>query len=481
MSHNEWTDWYDQSLPAEQSAFTTGTGTAAAPVPGTGARTTPGPETGEAFQVPEAQATKRGLGHHAGMKATMLVLSVLVLVVASVYVFSDHFGFLRSAASRRVESVPGSGSDSGWSWSFGPIEPNERDAEDYGDDFRAFFEDFYETQESNPQGSNLERSATAPEISVQLHSTEGKQELSLQELYHKSIDSIVGIEAFYDGDSGYGWGTGIVMTADGYIVTNEHIIDLADTAKVVLSDGTEYDALLVGEDTLTDIAVLKIEASGLQPAEFGESAALAVGDPVVALGNPLGDELRGTMTNGIISAIDRDIQVNGRSMTLLQTNAALNEGNSGGPLFNQYGQVVGITNLKMVNYYSGVTIEGIGFAIPSSTVKLIADQLMAQGEVLGRPGLGITVGIITDEAKEEFHLPDGLYIYAVSEGSDAFEKGVKEGDILTHVNGQAVAETEDVLTIRDASQVGDTLVLTLYRDGETFDVSIVLREMNRLY
>lgn len=164
-------------------------------------------------------------------------------------------------------------------------------------------------------------------------------------------------------------------------------------------------------------------------------------------------------------------------LTLLQTNAAINEGNSGGPLFNMYGQVIGITNMKMVNT-SDVTIEGIGFAIPSTTVKEIADQLIAKGKILGRPGIGITVGAVPEAAAEHYGLVSGLYITAVVEGCDAEKQGIKPGDILTHINGQPVATTDDVLVIRDQHRPGDKLTFTIFRDGKSFDVEVELYDQN---
>ena len=248
---------------------------------------------------------------------------------------------------------------------------------------------------------------------------------------------------------------------------------------VILSDGSEYEAKLVGEDPQSDIAILKIEAAGLTPAEFGKSDELSVGDEVVAIGNPLGMEFSGTLTNGIISAIDRDMDYNGATMTLLQTNAAINEGNSGGPLINMYGQVIGITNMKMVNS-SDVTIEGIGFAIPSNTVKEMADQLMAKGKVTGRPGIGITCGMVPEAAAQHYGLVCGLYIISVVPESDAAAKGVQAGDILTHINGQAVYTTDDVLAIRDGYGVGDVLTFTIFRNGESFNVDVELYDQNDL-
>lgn len=240
------------------------------------------------------------------------------------------------------------------------------------------------------------------------------------------------------------------------------------------SDGTEYTGKLVGADAVSDIAVLKIEAQGLTPAEFGDSSSLQVGDDVVSIGNPLGEQLRWTMTNGIISAINRDMVYNGHSMTLLQTNAAINEGNSGGPLINMYGQVIGITNMKALS----TGVEGIGFAIPTASIRPIVNALLADGRVSGRVSIGITVGAVSSAASEYYDLPDGLYISAVAEGSDAEKQGIQSGDMLLAVNGQAVTTTYDVSAAKDGLKVGDTVTLTIYRDGKTFDVDVKLVDTN---
>ena len=415
--------------------------------------------------VPAATVQAAPKKSRRGLTITLLSLLAVVVITAGV------LGAATARMSGRVRVQSGTG----------PIAPSITPGSGYEDDFREFFAEYYTPQEETYSGSHLERKAGDPGAGVQIISAEGREELTLQELYRQSVDSIVGIEAYREGSSGYAWGTGVVMSEDGYIVTNEHVIDEAKRANVVLADGREFDAVLIGEDTQTDLAVLKIDAEGLIAAEFGDSAALSVGDHVVAIGNPLGDTLTGTMTDGIVSAINRDIQMSGHRMTLIQTNAALNEGNSGGPLFNMFGQVVGITNMKMVNRYSDVTVEGIGFAIPSATVKSVTDQLIAKGQVNGRPGLGITVGTIPDNAAEHYELPSGLYISAVSEDSDAKDKDVRVGDILTHVNGQPVTKTSEVLAIRDTCAVGDTMTLTIWREGESFDVEIVLRDLNHLY
>ena len=429
---------------------------------------------------------------HTGVRVAAITAVVLLLLVASVYAFSDSFGLHWS-----FREYSGDGTDHGFSFEIpggkndaeetpslprSPFLPDAPDTEDdYDRDYRDYFSRYYSAYEiPKTESSAIARAETGDSFRMTLQSAAGLPELTLQELYSACADTIVGIRATTKGRSGYFWGTGIIMSEDGLILTNQHIIAGTDAAVVILPDGREADALLVGEDAQMDIAVLKVEAAGLHAAQFGNSAALSVGDSVVAIGNPLTDSLSGTMTNGIISAIDRNVSSNGHTMTLLQTNAALNEGNSGGPLFNMYGQVVGITNMKMVNTYSDVTVEGIGFAIPSATAKAVTDQLIAGGSYV-RPGLGITVGAIDRADAAHYDLPDGLYISAVSPQSDAAAKGVQVGDILTHVNGVPVRKTDEVLAIRDTLQVGDSMTLTIYRDGETMEIEIELFDLGKLY
>ena len=204
---------------------------------------------------------------------------------------------------------------------------------------------------------------------------------------------------------------------------------------------------------------------------------------MAAIGNPLGEEFRLTLTDGIISAIERGMNYKGHSMNLLQTNTAINEGNSGGPLFNMYGQVIGITNMKMMSAYS--SIEGIGFAIPSSNVVKLVNIIVREGSVTGRPSIGITVGAIPDEARERYgdKLPPsgGLYISAISEGSDAAEKGLRPGDIIMKVDGVEVSTTAEISKMKEALSVGDTMTFTIWRDGEIFDVDVALVDTNDVY
>lgn len=447
---------------------------------------------------------------HTGMKVTMIIICVLVLIAGSAIAFSDGIGFGGidfdysislpgfSASSGDDEETPGGNEvpalpeapadedDEGRipDSFFGNIIPNiipDSGADDgMPDDFRDFFDGYY-TMEESIAPSNIPIGGVGGDVSIVLDSSDRLEELTLQQLYNRCSPSVVGVMAQMGTSGSYGWGTGVIIDSSGYIVTNAHVIAEATACTVVLWNGRECAALLVGSDPLSDLAVLKIEAKGLVPAEFGNSDDLSVGDEVVAIGNPLGAEFSGTLTNGIISAINRNVDYSGTNLTLIQTNAALNEGNSGGPLINMYGQVIGITNMKMVNNYGGATIEGIGFAIPSTTVKAVCDQLIAKGKVEGRPGIGITCGSVPQQAMDEYGLPEGLYITEVSEGSDAKAKGILPGDVLTHINGQKVLTTDDVLSIRDEHKIGDVLIFTIYRDGETFDVGVEIYDLGLLY
>ena len=345
-------------------------------------------------------------------------------------------------------------------------------------DWSDYLENFYQSSQSDTLETSIERTVLEQPFTLPL-AQPGEQELSLQELYAACADSIVGITAYPEDQDGYYWGTGVIADEAGLIVTNAHVIEGCASAEVTLYNNESYEALLVGADAVSDLALLKIDCSGLPAASFGDISSLSVGDPVAAIGNPLSEEFRSTLTNGIISAIDRGMNYNGHTMSLLQTNAAINEGNSGGALFNMYGQVVGITNMKMMSYFS--SIEGIGFAIPSSTVKAVVDQLAENGEVRGRPSIGITVGAIPQEAVENYELPEGLYISAVAENSDAAAQGIREGDILLAIEGQSVSTTEEVAAIRDTKGVGDSLRFTIWRQGETFEVDVRLMDTNDIY
>ncbi|MCR5089837.1 MAG: S1C family serine protease [Oscillospiraceae bacterium] len=345
------------------------------------------------------------------------------------------------------------------------------------DSFQEFFEQYYEAVESDTAEVNIGKSDCSSDY-VMIQSAAGEDELNLQEIYEKCAPSVVAIAAYEGKTVGYNWGSGIVLTGNGIILTNTHVLEDSDRAIVTLYDDSEYEAELIGADSISDIALLKIDADGLVPAEIGESASLRVGDAVAAIGNPLGESFRNTLTDGIISAIERGMSYHGRSMTLLQTNTAINEGNSGGALFNVYGQVVGITNMKMMSSYS--SIEGIGFAIPSDTICSVVNALIQYGEVSGRPALGITVGVIPANASEEYDLPDGLYISEVEEGSDARTQGIRVGDIILSVDGTAVTTTAEISDMKNELQVGDSMTLRIWRNGEILEFDVKLVDMKDL-
>jgi len=298
--------------------------------------------------------------------------------------------------------------------------------------------------------------------------------LSLQQIYADNIHSVVSISCTLPGGSSTG--TGVILTKDGYIVTNAHVVDNARTISIELTDGRDFSASLVGSDAVSDLAVLHIEAEDLIAASFGDSSALNVGDSVAAIGDPLGKHLRGTFTNGIVSAINRDVTIGGRTMTLIQTNAALNSGNSGGPLLNCFGQVIGINTLKIGNFVDTAGVEGIGFAIPSATVKVVVDQLIRQGYVSGRPTLGIRGESVSLFYQRYYMMPAGLFITELDPASDAAAKGIQTDDILMSINGTYISSMEDLNYVLYGCTVGQTVEAVIYRAGRQYLVTLTLSE-----
>ena len=317
---------------------------------------------------------------------------------------------------------------------------------------------------------------SAPESSDTTFSDE-EDALCLQDIYSSVIDSVVSISSMTS--SGTSSGTGIIMSSDGYVITNHHVITGALVISVLTNDNQEFEAALVGSDEMSDLAVLKIDARGLQAAEFGDSSKLRVGDSVVAIGDPLGVQLRGTMTNGIISAINRDLTVGDRTMTLIQTNAALNNGNSGGPLINCYGQVIGINTTKIGTFTDSAGVEGLGFAIPSAVVKDIVSQILNQGYVSGRPFLGITGERLSVFYQRYYRLPAGLYVTAVAEGSSAADVGIVPGDILLSIDGTNIHTQNELDTALYHYAAGDQMDIVIYRSGYTLQATLTLAELGK--
>ena len=295
-------------------------------------------------------------------------------------------------------------------------------------------------------------------------------ELTAVELYRKVNPSVVTVVA--EEKAGASVGTGVIMTPDGYIVTNAHVISGGKSCWIALDTGVTYEAMLVGYDEDEDLAVLKaVDAADLPAAEFGDSDQLVVGEKAYAIGNPLGIELRGTLTDGIISAVNREIEVGDGYMTTIQTTAALNNGNSGGPLINSSGQIVGINTLKMSGsgWEGEATVEGLGFALPISSVCFVVNDLIATGRFQGVPTIGVTVITIQDGQGGT-----QVQVYSVEEDYGAADAGVQEGDIILLADGQPITQTTDLLAVRRSHVIGDTIVLTLLRGEETIQVPVVL-------
>lgn len=315
---------------------------------------------------------------------------------------------------------------------------------------------------------------------VQLSST-SEDMASYSDVYQKVSPSIVAIVVDSVQQGTESSGSGVIMSEDGYIITNNHVVEGGDMYKVVLSDEKSYTAKLIGTDEQTDLAVLKIDATGLTAAEFGDSDNLKVGDRAFAIGSPGGLEYQNSFTGGFISAINRNVTINDRVMTLIQTDTAINPGNSGGALINSAGQVIGITNSKLSSSSSdSASIEGMGFAIPMTTVKEVVDELIANGHVTGRPAIGISGYDIDSTRASYFNLPQGVYVSSVDPSSDAYQQGIQAGDIITGVNGKDITSMTDINEVKNELKVGDTMKLTIYRDGSTKEVTVKLIDQSTL-
>lgn len=265
-----------------------------------------------------------------------------------------------------------------------------------------------------------------------------------------------------------GAGSGVVLSEDGYIVTNHHVINGADKIVVITNDGKSHPAKLIGHDAATDLAIVKIEEKNLVPAVLGKSNALEVGDTAIAIGNPLGT-LGGTVTNGIISALDREITIDNQQMHLLQTNAAINPGNSGGGLFNDHGELIGIVNAKS----GGENIEGLGFAIPIDRAKPIIENLISNGYVKGRPSLGVMLSMANNPYDQNNSV---LFVVDVVEGSAADKAGMKKGDQILNIDGKSVSDLSDLKTVLNEHKAKDTVTIKVLRENETKEIKVVLDE-----
>lgn len=285
---------------------------------------------------------------------------------------------------------------------------------------------------------------------------------------------VMSTNSFYGQYISQGAGSGVIISSDGYIVTNNHVIDGATSITVTLRDKTTYEAKLVGTDSIVDVALLKIDATGLKAATFGDSDDLKVGDKAVAIGNPLG-QLGGTVTDGIISALDRDVVIDGETMNLLQTDTAINPGNSGGGLFDGQGALVGVVVAKS----SGEEIEGLGFAIPINDVIDILDDLKEYGYVRGRVSVGVELIDLTNEMYAMYYYGNdeaGCYVYSVEFDSAAYKAGIQQGDRIVSIDGKKVSSSSDVEAALEGKKVGDVVKLELERGTKTATIELTLGE-----
>ena len=329
-----------------------------------------------------------------------------------------------------------------------------------------------------------QETATATTVSQPVyHTNEGSKELTPEEVYAQYVDSTVGITISGTTQNFFGQptqfaasGSGFIITSDGYIVTNHHVIEGADSVTVTLHDGTQYSASIVGSDASNDVALLKVDATDLQPVSIGDSDEVVVGEQVIVVGNPLG-ELTFSMTAGYISATNRSINTDGTPINMLQTDAAINSGNSGGPVFDMNGNVIGIASAKYSgSTSSGTSIEGIGFAIPINDAMAIVNDLMQYGYVTGQAYLGVSVQDLDAYTARYYSLPLGVYVVDVTSGSCADLAGVRQADIITGLGDYTVESYTDLAAALKEYSAGDEVELQVYRSGRTLSLSVTLDE-----
>ena len=326
---------------------------------------------------------------------------------------------------------------------------------------------------STRQTVTLQQSDRAP-VTVSVKQVDGQTKMEPAEVYASTVNSVVSINTTATaGTNIFGQtvetasaGSGFIISSDGYIVTNYHVVKGATSVKVTLYSGDTYDATVIGGDSDYDVAVIKINAGGLPAVTLGNSADVNVGDTVLAIGNPLG-ELTFSMSQGIVSCCDRAINVDGTPFNMIQVDASINPGNSGGPLVNLYGEVVGIVSAKYSSY-SNTTVEGLGFAIPISDVRAIITDIIENGQVTGKAYLAIKAGTMTEQmaAQYDIDITEGVFVYSTESGGAGEKAGLQLGDVITKLNETAITSMTDLTMAKKSYKAGDTVTLTVYRSGE---------------
>ena len=331
---------------------------------------------------------------------------------------------------------------------------------------------------SGTEKATIQQSDRQP-VSVQVKTVDGQTKMEPTEVYASVVNSAVSINCSATSTNIFGQttqtassGSGFIITEDGYVVTNYHVISGASSVQVTLYNGDTYDAAVIGGDSDYDVAVLKIEASGLQPVTLGESADVNVGDTVLAIGNPLG-ELTFSMSQGIVSSCDRAINVDGTPFNMIQVDCSINPGNSGGPLVNLYGEVVGIVSAKYSSY-SSTTVEGLGFAIPISDVRSIITDIMENGAVTDKAYMAITAGTMTEQMAAQYNIDvtQGVFVYSVVSGGAGDKAGLRLGDVITKMGDKTLTSRQDLSAAMKGYRAGDTVTLTVYRGGQYIEVEL---------
>lgn len=314
---------------------------------------------------------------------------------------------------------------------------------------------------------------------VQTVKVDGKTQMSMSEVYASNVNSVVSINVSSTSTNYFGQtvetaasGTGFFITQDGYILTNHHVISGASTVKVTLYNGETYDATVIGSDEDYDIAVIKIDVTGATPVVLGDSSKVAIGESVAAVGNPLG-ELTFSMSEGIVSCVNRAVNVDGTPFNMIQVDCSINPGNSGGPLFNSYGEVIGIVSAKYSSY-SNTTVEGIGFAIPINDVLAMVEDIMTDGYVTDKPYMGFVPQNMTAQMAMQYRydVTEGVFVCSVEEGSAADKAGLQMGDVITKIDDTTISDMTDLNAAKKSYRAGDTVTLTVYRGGKTMEVPL---------
>ena len=331
---------------------------------------------------------------------------------------------------------------------------------------------------SGTEKATIQQSDRQP-VSVQVKTVDGQTKMEPAEVYASVVNSAVSINCSATSTNIFGQttqsassGSGFIITEDGYVVTNYHVVSGASSVQVTLYNGDTYDATVIGGDSDYDVAVLKINASGLQPVTLGESADVNVGDTVLAIGNPLG-ELTFSMSQGIVSSCDRAINVDGTPFNMIQVDCSINPGNSGGPLVNLYGEVVGIVSAKYSSY-SSTTVEGLGFAIPISDVRSIITDIMENGAVTDKAYMAITAGTMTEQMAAQYNIDvtQGVFVYSVVSGGAGDKAGLRLGDVITKMGDKTLTSRQDLSAAMKGYRAGDTVTLTVYRNGQYIETEL---------